>query len=211
MTKAKRGPQTAFPPAFYSAGEQFPFLAKLKRSLEKRLSLTRMETLFEEVDLAIYLLAQGRDAEALEVAAFLPAHISFAGNHNIWCPTGNAIAVSAFLYRKTGNEAAARTQLERLIEHPSHADREPEFYEDMMTGLIPKSIEQASTDPSTKWACHRYARTIQRSIFWRETNVPGFHHYRFYGNEVVERLRDVGLESLRGRMSGMERSGATSD
>ena len=65
-----------------------------------------METLFEEVDLSIYLLAMGRDSEALEVAAFLPAQIAFSGNYNIWAPTGNAITVGAYLLRETTSPLA---------------------------------------------------------------------------------------------------------
>jgi hypothetical protein len=166
-----------------------------------------METLYEEVDLAVHLLAEGRDVEALEVAAFLPANIAFAGNYNLWCPVGNAIAMAAFLCRKAGDEAAARSHIERLVEHPTHANREPKFYEDMVTQQIPKELEEASADSSTKWARHRFARVIQRAVFWRETNVPGFHHFQLYDNDLVEKWRDAEHDGLRRRMLSTERPG----
>jgi hypothetical protein len=208
VTKPKSETPVQFPAAFRAADEEHQFLRKYKRSLEKRLRFTRMETLFEEVDLAIYLLAVGRDAEALEVASFLPSQISFTGSHNIWSPVGSAITVTAFLHRKAGNDVAVSEHLARLLEHPCHAHREPEFHRWIVEEQIPKEMEEGWGNPSRKWACHILARAVGRAIYWRETNVPGFPHCDYYSNDVVERHRTLGLERLRLRMAMPEHAGA---
>jgi hypothetical protein len=200
MTPPKKASPVPFPPVFFPAGETDPFLAKFKASLSKRLSLSRMETLYEEVDLAVYLTAKHRETEALEVASFLPAHLVFSGNYNLWSPVASALTVATFLLGRAGEAATASALRARLREHPAHANRERAYYRDELENALPTQLDKGWADSSKKWACHLLARGCAKAIFWRETNHPGFHHHGFYDNAVVDRLIALGLERLSDRM-----------
>lgn len=191
----------SFPPAFHSAGEPHAFLAKYKGSLEKRISLTKARELYQAAHLAVYLMALGRDAEALEVAGFLSAEIPFAGKQNVWSPTGNAITIASFLLRKVGEATAADAQLAKLIKHRSYADRERSHYPTIIE-QIRADIAIGGADASKKWGCHRLAMAVSNAIYWRETNAPGFHHHGYYTNEVLDHSIAVGFPELRRRMEG---------
>lgn len=81
-------PQEALPD-----GEPNRYLAKVKASLCRRWSVSRMETLYEIADLAVYLWALERPGEAVAVAAAVatavpaPPPLPKGGvNYNVWCP-----------------------------------------------------------------------------------------------------------------------------
>src|SRR5579863_10207766 len=88
-----------FPAVFLADGETHPFVRKFKSSLEKRLSLTRMAELFQEVKLAWLFVALGRTDEAFEVVHFIESNVEFTGNQSVWSPVSNAISLEARLLR----------------------------------------------------------------------------------------------------------------
>src|SRR5690242_5873759 len=67
------------PPAASPAGETNRYLAKVKTSLTRRWSHTRMRELYEEADLARYLWALEREAEALDILRSVTSAVPVPG------------------------------------------------------------------------------------------------------------------------------------
>ena len=198
-TQYRRRPKLAFPPVFLSDGEQNSFLQKYKRSLAKRWTLTRMEGLFEEVDLAFYVDALGRSDEALQIVAFLTDQVAFSGNYNIWTPVGYGLCLRARLHRLAGDTPAAASALQRLIEHPFHTQLpKAEVLEKI--AAFPSELEEGFRDASTKWAALQLSRTLQAICYYRETGVAGFAHSGWYAVDELESLFVAGKQRLHERL-----------
>ncbi len=110
--KATRQPTAGATPEALTSAEPHPYLAKIKPGVAKRFSLTRMEPLYEAVDLAWYLVALGREREARSLVDDIAAGAAFNGNYNTWSPAANAIALAARLARLAGDEPRRRVRQE---------------------------------------------------------------------------------------------------
>lgn len=107
-------PKTARPltplPAASPVNESNRYLVKLKTSLARRWSHTRRKELYEQADLARYLWALEREAEALDMVRSVTSAVPLPGrlpNYNVWCPVVTMDALEARGCRLAGEEAAA--------------------------------------------------------------------------------------------------------
>lgn len=140
---------TDFPSVFYADGESVKFLSRHKSSLQKRLSLTRMKEMFDEVDLAFYLTALDRNDEALRAASFICDHCDFTGNYNVWTPVGYALCLKTRLCRLDGDLASGRSAIERIRIHPFQVLHGLEAVKKELQEL-PVALEAAYQDSSIK-------------------------------------------------------------
>jgi hypothetical protein len=186
-------------PDALTAPERHPFLAKIKPGVAKRFSRSRMEPLYEAVDVACYLVALGRDAEARGLVDDIAAGAVFAGNFNTWSPAANATSLAARLARLAGDELRRSTLVQRLVEHPAFAtvDR-PAF--DTWMGSYATELERARSETSQKWACHRASRAVQGSVYFRETLGAGFYYDTWTTPGAIDAVIDDGISLLRERL-----------
>jgi len=177
-----------FPKAFLPDGEQNRFLMKYKSSLKK--TLTNMEGLFEEVDLAFYLTAIDRVDEALEVLGFLTSRINFDGNYNIWTPVGFGICLQGRLYRMKGDSLAADEAFERIETHPLRKGLPQKAIEEEIK-RFPAELDKGFSEKSQKWSCHLLSRTLMKICY----------HCEILSNDLEDQMTD-GLQKLRARLEG---------
>lgn len=167
--------QPAAAPRAITSKERHPLLARQKASLVKKLGLTRMEILFETVDLAWCLVALGREEEADEIVSWIAAGIRFTGNQNLWSPTGSAICLAARIARLSGDRGGHGARIARLVEHPAYAVVPRSALDDRVAALG-RDIDSVATEKSAKWACHKLCRALQGLTYFRETTGSGFYY-----------------------------------
>jgi hypothetical protein len=184
---------------FLPDGETNEFLKKHKSKLSSGFTLTRMEGLFEEVDLGFYLTALDRNPEALEAVSFLAEHIDFGGNFNIWTPIGYAISLQSRLLRLSGKAAAAREALNRIQVHPFQVPPKASHLAQQIAAF-PAELEKAFAEESTKWACQKLSRKLCPICYYVETGLAGFTHAGLYSAAELEILMADGLVKLRRRL-----------
>ncbi|MDQ1317852.1 MAG: hypothetical protein QG588_1507 [Candidatus Poribacteria bacterium] len=188
-------PTPVFPEVFSPVSEQNKFLRTYKSSIQRRLTFTRMEGLFEEVDLAFYLTALKRTDEALQSITFLVSNVEFNGNYNIWTPVGFGICLQERLYRLAGKNQFAETALKRIQVHPFQAESTKTHVEKDIAELQ-SELEDGYHEKSIRTACRKLSRTLYLICYYRETGVAGFPHSGWYSVEELERLFSDGLNKL---------------
>lgn len=189
-----------FPKEFYPTDEANKFLLAFKKTLSKKLTLSRMNELFEEVRLGYYLHTLGRDDEAAVVAGFFPAQVKFDGNQNIWSPVAEAIYLAARLYRLGGKDSERAKVLTILQEHPAFAKVPRQWVSDKIT-KAKERIDQCFADTSKKWATQKLANELMDLCHWRETNDSGFPNSGFCDNDELEELFEYGKGKLKERIA----------
>lgn len=146
-------------------GESNRYLAKLKTSLCKRWSSTRMETLYEIFDLAAFLWALERNKEALAIAASVaeavpepPALPKGGVNYNVWCPATFSHALIIHLAPKAWHDRvdASRTA---LLGDCGIARDNPGYLAEQIANA--QSEADGLAEPqSMKWECLTLARHL---------------------------------------------------
>ena len=187
------------PEVFCADAEPVKYLQKYKPSLRRRFSLSRMEELFQAVDLGFYLVALHRPDEALEVVSFLDNQVEFDGNFNIWTPAGYGICLQSRLLRLNGDHQGAQDVMERVRSHPFQVSETREQVTERVTTLQPK-IDEAYQTTSRKWACHVLARTLYRVRFYQEAEAHSLFPAEWVSGEALEVLMLSGLEKLSERL-----------
>lgn len=170
--------QPTAPPAAVPDGEPNRYLAKIKASLCKRWSYSRMETLYEIADLAVYLWALDRPGEAVEVAtavaAAIPAPPPLPGggvNYNLWCPATHSHALVSRLSDRTRRKHAAAS-LAALIADTGVARDNPEF----VAGSVKEARRVLAAPPeprAMKWECQSLARAVGEMTLYAELGNAG--------------------------------------
>jgi hypothetical protein len=201
MSKAKTA--VAPPGAALPANEENRYLAKVKTSLARRWSHTRMKELFEQADLARYLWALDREAEALDVLRSVTSIVHPPGgagtpNYNVWSPVVTMNAIEARICRLAGDEAGAAAPVSRLMADPGLAANR-----DFIAGKVadaPGAFADANAESSVKWACHKLSRTIGGLTLLCELGVAGHPYADWYDVEEVDRLIVTGRALLASRL-----------
>lgn len=175
-------------------------LIRVKATLAKKWSLTKMETLFETADLAWFLVAVGRAEEARELVDHVADRVSFTGDHDIWSPASSAISLAARLARLKNDEARRAGLVARLVEHPAVAPMPREAFLRWVAGAD-KDIRSAEVDPSQKWACQGFARGCARATYFRETVAEGAYEEGVLEVDALERTIAEGLAGLRAHLA----------
>jgi hypothetical protein len=194
MTR-KRVPDTP-PNEALPHGEPNPFLSRFKASLSRRWSLTRMETLYEISDLAMFLWALERRQEAFEVAASVAIGIPAAPalpeggfNYNLWCPATLSHALVIHL--------ASRDQFEQieasraaLLTDPGIARNNPSYLRDR----IEQARHWADTPivyKAAKFTCQTLSRHLGSLVLYSElakAGDPMFDEFSITAAALIPRI-----------------------
>jgi hypothetical protein len=178
MARTQRKSTEQALPAFYRLPEANPFLQKQKAVLLKKLNF-QCRSVFCQRDLAICLIALGRDTEALQVLDHAHQNVQFRGKYEVWYAAASASCVSAYVRRKQGLHERADLDLQRFIGQPAHAIlTQPEVW---TAAFVRKHIagerhrfEQWFDDPDPGKAIEAMAWWAATLIFFREMAVVGF-------------------------------------
>ncbi|MCO5968465.1 hypothetical protein [Actinoallomurus soli] len=190
------------PSAASPAGETNRHLAKVKTSLARRWSHTRMKELYDEADLARYLWALEREAEALDILRSVTSTVPVPGaspNYNIWSPVVTMNALEARIHRLAGDDAAAAAPAARLLADPGLAPNRAAITEQIADA--PAMLAAANAETSVKWACHRLSRSVGSLIHLHELAVAGHPYGAWYDAGEVDRLIVEGRALLAARLS----------
>jgi hypothetical protein len=190
------------PAAALPANEPNRYLAKVKTSLARRWSLTRMKELYDQADLARYLWALERDAEALAVLRSVTSVVpvpSGLPNYNVWSPVVTMNALEARICRLAGDGAGAAVPAARVMADPGLAPNR-DFIVAEITDA-PAALGEANAETSVKWACHKLSRTVGGLILLHELAVAGHPHAAWYDVDRVDRLIVEGHTLLAARLS----------
>ncbi|MEV5703993.1 hypothetical protein [Actinoallomurus sp. NPDC052274] len=190
------------PPAASPTGETNRYVAKVKTSLTRRWSHTRMKDLYEQADLARYLWALERETEALEILRSVTSAVPVPGaspNYNVWSPVVTMDALEARICRLAGDEAAAAVPVGRILADPGLAPNRDFIVEEIADA--PAALERANAETSVKWACHRLSRHVGSLIHLHELAVAGHPYGEWYDAAEVDRLIVEGRALLAARLS----------
>jgi hypothetical protein len=190
------------PPAASPVNERNRYLAKVKTSLARRWSHIRMKELYEQADLARYLWALEREAEALDVVRSVTSAVPLPGklpNYNVWCPVVTMDALEARICRLAGEEAAAAVPAARVLADPGLAPN-PDFIRGKVTDA-PADFAEAKAETSVKWVCRRLSGRVGELILFHEMAVVGHPYADWYDADEVDRLIVEGRALLAARLS----------
>lgn len=176
LNMAKKSVPVAPPNAAVPDGESNRYLAKFKTSLCKRWTLTRMDTLYEISDLALFLWALERNREALAVAnsiaAAIPAPPPLPGggfNYNIWCPATFSHALVAHLSTARGQGDASRAA---ILANTGISRANPDYIANAVAEAGQLAGAPAGQD-TIKWECQRLARALGKLVLYCELSKAG--------------------------------------
>jgi hypothetical protein len=192
-------PQEALPDA-----ESNRYLAKVKASLCKRWSLSRMETLYEIADLAMYLWALERPREAVAVAGTVAVAIAAPPplprgrvNYNVWCPATYSHALVAYLGASRMPELA-RASREALLADAGIARDNPDYLASKVTEARQRTA--APPDPkSMKWDCVGLARSLGGMVLYAELAAAGDPLFAPYASDAASLIPQL-LSKLGARL-----------
>ena len=193
--------ESNLPKTVYESPDDPEFLKQFKSSLAKRFSLVSHQPLLDAVKLALFLLALGRDDEALEFLTPVASDAKLTRqNYNIWDPLGAAIAVQTYILNLKGEHAAAERTIATFRENSG-------FNFMGMLGLLKVGVEKIEADynkDSTKAACDDLAYRLTWLIKIRESfrykiGVPdGF----LLDVDAFENLISLSFKRLKQRLHG---------
>ncbi len=173
---AKRSAPVAPPNEALPDGESNRYLARFKSSLCKRWSLTRMDTLYEISDLALFLWALERNKEALgvanSVAASIPTPPPLPGggfNYNVWCPATFAHALVVHLSAARAQTDASRAA---ILANTGIARDNPDYIADGVAEARQLVGAPAGQD-TIKWESQRLARALGSLVLYCELAKAG--------------------------------------
>jgi hypothetical protein len=193
---AKKQTTVAPPDEALPDGESNRFLAKFKSSLSKRWSLTRMETLYEIADLAVFLWALDRKEDALAVAASVAAGIpapppfSRGGfNYNVWCPATFSHALVVHLRGvRAASSRASILQDTGIADNPAS-----------IAGTVAEAGRVAAApvgQDTMKWECEHLARALGSMVLYSELAAAGValfrRHSKTSGGLIPQLLSKLG-------------------
>ena len=124
-TKKKAAEPAVDVPSVLLSDEYNKAIARPKASLAKRWSLSRAACLTDATELAWFLVAVGRAAEARALVDQIADGVTFGGNHDLWSPASHAIALAARLARQSGDEARRARSRGRTPGTPTSAPTRP--------------------------------------------------------------------------------------
>ena len=145
--------------------EAHKYLKRFKKSWIKRFRVTRMEEIYEAVDLANFLIALNRTAEAIKLLNFVISQIQFNGNYNTWSPAGCGIILLSRILR-TSNNNDYEKEINKIVENDIYAiDQKEEYYKNTIAEQD-EIIERANSE-TQKWACNLLSRNLMNLTYFR--------------------------------------------
>lgn len=186
-------------------GESNRYLAKFKSSLCKRWSLTRMETLYEIADLALFLWALGRNREALAVASSVAAAIPAPPplsrertNYNIWCPATFSHALASHLATSTSRTQAEASRAAILRDAGISRDN-PDYIAGNVADARLLAADPGGKD-TIKWESQRLARTLGSLVLCFELAKAGDALFKPHAKEAADLIPEL-LAKLGARLT----------
>lgn len=106
-------------PAVYRQAETNSFLKQEKASILKKFDF-RQRSVCRQRDLAICLIALGRNKGALQILDCAHTNVAFRGSYGVWYAAASACCISSYLRRKKGQHKRATLDFQRFLEPPWH-------------------------------------------------------------------------------------------
>ena len=184
---AKKTEPMTVPAQFDGSREQHPYLKKVMTSWARQFKPTKMDMLYEAVNVANYLVALGRSPEAAALLVWLTTPISFSGNYNIWSPVGSGLVLLARLKRLDKDKKTSQAALDRirkdiiLIVHDGDLEK--------LLASHPEAIAAAQAE-TQKWGTQGMSRHLRNLTFYRETADKGFVHFDGYKTAPLDKAID---------------------
>jgi len=174
--------------------EEHKYLKRFKKSWEKRFRHTRMNELYQGVELANYLIALQRESEAKELLHFITDPIEFSGNYNIWSPAGAGIALLASLLRKEKSSDYERV-ISKIEENGYYnPKRRKAYYTETL--LEHESLLKEAMHDTQKWGCHSLSGQLMRLTYHTETAYRGFEDTDTFDIPLLEKLIEETYQKL---------------
>ncbi|RFU41015.1 hypothetical protein DZF91_14080 [Actinomadura logoneensis] len=175
------------PPAAQPFAETVPHLFRMKSSLVKRWSHTRMRELYEEFDLATFLWSLDREPEALEILDSIAAAIPESkGDYNVWSPVVSMHALRAHILRNASAPAVAedensalRASVRAVLADPGLGDNPSSIASEVTEAE--DEFRDAASGRSRAAACRNLSRTLC-SLFVLAELALARHPYSAYYN-----------------------------
>jgi hypothetical protein len=191
-------------PAFYRKKEKNRFLQEMKTDIAKKFDF-RYRSILCQRDLAICLIALGRNGEALRVLDYAHQHVKFRRKYDVWYAAASACCVAANVRRSEGNDQRAKLDLQRFVDEPCHAlMTQPEIW---TATFVRRHIagERKHFGPSfdsadLSVAVEAMAWWAATLIFFREMAVLGFPQKGKLNVARLDVLIDEALALLRNRL-----------
>lgn len=186
---AKKNAPVAIPKEALPDGESNSYVAKFKSSLSKRWTLTRMETLYEISDLAMFLWALERSEEAIAVASSIasaipgpPALPRGGFNYNLWCPAtfSHGLVVHLSTDRRQSNASRAAIMLDPGIARTNPASIADDVQEARDLAAAPGGQD------TIKWECQHFARALGSMVLYCELAKAGDEVFKPHLNEAAD-------------------------
>ena len=151
--------------------EKEPFIKVYKQGLCKKWSTSTMAALFKLTDLAFYLTALDRFAEAEEICDYMRQVAPYSGNFNLWTPVGESVSLHARLKRMQGKSATqAKAVLKPILDNPFRVAL-PKAEASAKLKVLPSALAEAFADKSQKRACEDMARKLYSLCFHLEMSL----------------------------------------
>ncbi|WP_026412442.1 hypothetical protein [Actinomadura oligospora] len=191
------------PAAAHPVAEPVPHLLRLKTSLVKRWSHTRMRELFEEFDLATYLWALNREPEALEILDSITSAIPASnGDYNIWSPVVAMHALQARILRAaptSGENGPEQAASKAVLADPGLADN-PSYIASLVTEAEPK-FQAAAAERSRASSCRNLSRVLLPLFVLSELTRARHPFTAYYTPSEPDRLIPMGRQALATRLT----------
>jgi hypothetical protein len=161
-------------------------LQSYKSGLRKHLSLRKSETLYDEVILAVYLHAEERSGEALQIVTFLAHNFEYKGDHAQWKPVALGICLQTRLLTQAQRKELAQKAMQQLSGRPFLTDSADEIAAEI--GSAPNKLAAAFADKSVKSSCRQMAKVMLNLIVYSEISR--------YDRAIAEKINRAKVEDL---------------
>jgi hypothetical protein len=186
-------------PSWLQSVDPNPYIARFCSSWRKRFRPTKMEELYEAVDLANFYVALGRPDDAERLLNWVVGLVEFGGNYNVWCPAGAGRMLLARLTRIRGDSKARTLALAPVRDQTYNVMPR----EELLAEQIAKHDNElaAAAASSRKWACQGLSRHLMQLHLLREESLAKFEHAVAPRETAeLEPMIDSAYEALRLRL-----------
>ena len=186
-------------PEWLQRDDPDPYLARFCSSWRKRFRPTKMEELYEAVDLANFYVALARPDDAERLLGWVVGQVEFRGNYNEWSPAGAGRMLLARLARMRRDAKARKRALAPVRDHVFDVTPRDELLAEQIA-THDDVLAQAAKE-TRKWACHGLSRHLMRLHLLREESLAGFENALDADETgVLEPMIDATYDAIRLRL-----------
>lgn len=176
-------------------GESNKALSKVRAKLAARPSLRSSVWLYDAQRLATSMHALGRDDDALAVARWLAANVTFQGNYDLWTPVGFARCLAARILRRRGDADGALDAVRPLVAADIFAVLTPDDVRARVVGHS-EILRRVIAEPDSARVRLRLHWAISGLLHYRETADLDLPHAPHVDRVACDAALEEGLAGL---------------